>query len=384
VAAAFFVTMLLYQAAHAFVSPLALTSIIWRCFFFFFSRRWCSLFNADLALSVTMTAISTILSLVMLPANLLLYTHFALGRGDSGKGGAADGEGSEEEDIVQNLDWTALFVALAIVISAIGVGLFSSYRFHSRKFNRVANQCGNVSGLLLVIFSATLATTGGAGSGGEGGGEDGAAAEESSNLWDRPWTFYVAIVLPCLGGLILANAFGHFFKLLKPEQVTVAIECCYQNVGIATSLALTMFDENELKDAMAVPFLYGLIEAALVGSYCLIAWKLNWTKAPAKASLCKVLLTSYEIEEYERKDLDGIEVTVSDSDDTPEVMDHEEGILTTYFNMAFGKAEDEQHRTPVKERNEGATDNIDDCPSDEKPSRTKHASKPIRKDGELA
>jgi len=36
-----------------------------------YSNWWCSLFNASLALSVTMTAISTILSVVMLPANLL-------------------------------------------------------------------------------------------------------------------------------------------------------------------------------------------------------------------------------------------------------------------------------------------------------------------------
>ena len=33
-----------------------------------YSNWWCSLFNAELALSVTMTAISTLLSAVMLPA----------------------------------------------------------------------------------------------------------------------------------------------------------------------------------------------------------------------------------------------------------------------------------------------------------------------------
>ena len=39
-----------------------------------YSNWFCSMFNADLALSVTMTAISTLLSVIMLPLNLLLYT----------------------------------------------------------------------------------------------------------------------------------------------------------------------------------------------------------------------------------------------------------------------------------------------------------------------
>jgi predicted Na+-dependent transporter len=34
-----------------------------------YSNWWCSMFNADLALSVTMTALSTLLATVMLPAN---------------------------------------------------------------------------------------------------------------------------------------------------------------------------------------------------------------------------------------------------------------------------------------------------------------------------
>ena len=44
-----------------------------------YSNWWCSMFNADLALSVTMTAISTMVSSVMLPANLLLYVNAAFG-----------------------------------------------------------------------------------------------------------------------------------------------------------------------------------------------------------------------------------------------------------------------------------------------------------------
>jgi len=86
-------------------------------------NRWCSLFNADLALSVTMTAISTFLSIITLPANLLLYANITY-----------------QADVTSDLDWVSVFVALAIVISAIALGLFFSYYCHSYRFNIIANQ----------------------------------------------------------------------------------------------------------------------------------------------------------------------------------------------------------------------------------------------------
>jgi predicted Na+-dependent transporter len=86
-------------------------------------RRWCSLFNADLALSVTMTAISTVVSIVALPMNLLLYANVCY-----------------HVDVTSDLDWVSVFVALAIVISGISLGLFCSYYCHSHQFNIMANQ----------------------------------------------------------------------------------------------------------------------------------------------------------------------------------------------------------------------------------------------------
>lgn len=88
------------------------------------------MFNADLALSVTMTAISTLLSVIFLPVNLLIYARY-----------------SYEADVISSLDWTSLFVALAIVIGAIGLGLFCSAKIHSHKFNLMANQVRNNGGV---------------------------------------------------------------------------------------------------------------------------------------------------------------------------------------------------------------------------------------------
>lgn len=259
------------------------------------------MFNGDLALSVTMTAISTILSIVMLPLNLLLYTHF-----------------SYEGDILANLDWNSLFLALVIVIGAIALGLTCSAKIKSRKFNKICNHLGNAAGLSLIIFSATMTNTG----------------DADTKIWSRDWSFYVGVTIPCLGGLVLANVLATALKLDKPERVTVAIECCYQNVGIATSLALTMFEGNDLNEAMGVPFFYGVVEAVLVGTYCVGAWKAGWTKAPADAPMWKVIFTSYEVLDEEDKDLDVVEIQHSDSDDV--IADTQDGsILTTYFNILW-------------------------------------------------
>ena len=75
----------------------------------------------------------------------------------------------------------------------------------------------------------------------------------------------------------------------------MSIECCYQNVGIATSVALTMFNGTDLAEAIGVPFYYGLVEAVILGLYCIGAWKIGWTKAPANVPFWKAIGTSYEI-----------------------------------------------------------------------------------------
>jgi hypothetical protein len=48
--------------------------------------------------------------------------------------------------------------------------------------------------------------------------------------------------------------------------------------------------------ALAVPMVYGILEALLVGLYGWYAWKAGWTKAPTNASACIVWTASYELE----------------------------------------------------------------------------------------
>jgi len=239
-----------------------------------YSNWWCSMFNADLALSVTMTAISTMVSSVMLPANLLLYVNAAFG--------ASSGS---DESVISHLDWPSLFISLAIVILAIALGLFTSFKISSHRFNRFANRMGSMSGIFLIIFSGVLSSLSG---------------DKQAQIWGQPWSFYVAVSAPCLVGLIIATCAGVCARLKRPEVISVGVECCYQNVGIATSAAVAMFNTpSERGQALLVPLFYGGMEAVVLGLYCLIAWKLGWTKAPRDVSFCSMLVTTYEVDDDE-------------------------------------------------------------------------------------
>ena len=231
-----------------------------------YSNWYCSIFNAELALSVTMTAFSTILSCVMLPLNLVLYTRWMY-----------------SADVVQSLDWGALFVSLIVVIGGIVCGLMASYWWNTPETAAVmhqrANRLGNCAGLALIVLSFTVSSS-----------------DHQAALWDQDAAFYTACALPVVIGLVLAATLATRCQLDKPERVAVSIESCYQNTGIATTVALTMFQtETELATAIGVPLYYGIVESVVIVSFALICWKMGWTKAPASDSLCKMIATSYEV-----------------------------------------------------------------------------------------
>jgi hypothetical protein len=97
-------------------------------------------------------------------------------------------------------------------------------------------------------------------------------------------------------------------------------------------MALALFEREELNLAMGVPFFYGVVEAFFVGIYCVVAWKAGWTKAPANVPIWTAILTSYEVVEYCKQDIDGIEIEHSESSD-PLDERTDGNILTHYFNL---------------------------------------------------
>lgn len=282
-----FVTVILLSG-HGLSEPMAITLLIVTASpGGSYSNWFCSMFNADLALSVTMTAVSTMISCVMLPANLLLYVNAAFGMRDHSAAG-------DSESVLKNIDWVSLFTSLAIVILAIGLGLFCSFKISSHRFNRFANRLGSMSGILLIIFSGVVTALSGS---------------TEAQIWGQPGAFYVGVTAPCLVGLFLATCFATIARLRRPEVVSVGVECCYQNVGIATSAAVAMFtDPTERGQALCIPLFYGLVEAIVLGLYCIICWKFGWTKAPRDEGFCQMIVTTYEVEDDSEHFDDAVEI----------------------------------------------------------------------------
>ena len=128
---------------------------------------------------------------------------------------------------------------------------------------------------------------------------------------------------------------------------TLAVECCYQNVGIATSVALTMFKGDELSTAMAVPLYYGLVEAGLLGIYCIIAWQAGWTKAPSKVSFCTMISTSYEVLIDEHAELLAIEVSLPKNEKDVKEKSNQSGD-TIYVKFSAEEEEEEYEDYQMK------------------------------------
>ena len=194
----------------------------------------------------------------------------------------------------------------AIVMAAITSGIAAAYKWDTPRFHNIANKFGSVCGVFLIIFSIFLS------SGAEG---------TESKLWNQHWSFYLAVAFPCLMGMLLANICARSVKLSPPEVVAVAIECCYQNTGIATSVAITMFtDKEERAQAVAVPLFYGLVSAVGIAIFCVVSWKMGWTKAPPDENICVVMNKSYEITDH-AEDTGGDDDVAADAD-----QDIEEGV----------------------------------------------------------
>ncbi|KAL7494098.1 hypothetical protein ACHAWT_003311 [Skeletonema menzelii] len=244
-----------------------------------YSNWWCSIFNADLGLSVSMTTASTLLSIGFLPMNLFIYTYAAYHSLESETG----------KSVMNSINFGVIFISIAVVITAIATGIFCSYKFDTPRWHKISYIGGNVSGIALIIFSTVLSFL---------GGTDGSEPKPQETMTAIRPADYIAIALPCVLGLVVATVLPTLLKLSKPERLTTAVECCYQNTGIATSAALALFSGNDLQLAMRVPTIYGFVEAISIGVYLLIFWKLGWSKAPKDEKICTVIVKTYEVQSH--------------------------------------------------------------------------------------
>jgi sodium/bile acid cotransporter 2 len=244
-----------------------------------YSNWWCSIFNADLPLSMAMTTASSLMSALTLPANILLYTELAF-----------------PKETQVKLSWEGMFTTISIVIVAIFSGLFfgKNYPRYTQKLNAV----GNVCGVALVLMGFFL------------------SSNSSSPIWDRDWKFYVGVTLPCVLGLVISLGTARMLKLKRPSCLAVAIEVCYQNTAIPLAVILNSFSDDpkycggesteETCDAvglaLGVPTYYQTVQILSLAVCCLCCWKGGWTLAPKDESFFNVIGRNYQVPEKEDDD----------------------------------------------------------------------------------
>lgn len=220
-----------------------------------YSNWWCSLFNADLALSIAMTTCSTLVSVAATPLNLIFYANFAYGR-------------------VPELNWGSLLGSIAVVVCAILTGTLISICFPQRR--RLFNVLGNIGGLCLIIFSAVVSSS-------------------DDPIWDKDTTFYVAVALPCLAALLIAFVTCYLFpRISGPECVAVTVETSYQNTGLALAIALATFGEEDRARAAGVPLYYGCVQVVCLPLFLLCVWKAGLTLAPRHIALHRAILGDFQ------------------------------------------------------------------------------------------
>jgi len=236
-----------------------------------YSNWFCSVFNADLMLSVAATACSTLLSAIFLPVNLLLYLSASYGT-----------------DVLGEVRWDLLIVSIAVVTAGVSSGMLLSCRLsrmstleaekpRAMRIRRRLGAAGNLCGLVLIAFSAAFSSV-------------------NAPLWNRPLKFYPSTATPALLAMTLSLLLTQWSRLrLAPaERVAVTIECLYQNTGISMSIAFSVFSGSEAARAAGTPLFYGVCQAVFIPIFALVAWQLGWTYAPRTDHICKVISTDYQ------------------------------------------------------------------------------------------
>jgi len=174
------------------------------------------------------------------------------------------------------IDFFQLCLSVVVVVAAVGAGATVGTFFPARR--QIVSLVGQVAGVVMMGVGGLANTT------------------SSDPLWENPTSWFVAMTMPVLGGLCIAIFVAKSVKLKNPEAVSVAIECCYQNTGLALTIALSAVPPEERGAAAGVPVVYGMAEMALIPIFALSAWKLGWTYAPANEAQCTMLMGNYQPE----------------------------------------------------------------------------------------
>ena len=195
--------------------------------FSYFSR-------ADLALSVSMTAVSTLASVVMMPT--LLYAYAA----------------SLSQTPMQ-IPYLAVMGTLALMLLPIGGGMWIRHR-SARTAARVERVGGVAGALLLAVLLIT------------------SVSDQLDLLLTAEDASLLACLFVALSGMALGYMVARLAGLQPRQRQAVSLETGVQNAPLAIAVILATFPAAEQEALLKLPFLYAMT-ALCVGSVVTLAYR---------------------------------------------------------------------------------------------------------------
>ncbi|KAL3852235.1 hypothetical protein ACJMK2_015905 [Sinanodonta woodiana] len=179
--------------------------------------------GGNAALSVSMTAVSTVIGVGMMPLNLWIYTR----------------SWTDQSTVVPYIN---IVITLFLVIVPVPIGMVILWKF-PRSAVLIA-KIGSVVGFLVIVSVIAL------------------SCYQYPKMFHSSWQVLVAAGLFPALGLCLGFLMSSVFRLTYDVRKAIAIEISTQNVALCLTLIVTTFPKDILFQIIVFPALFGIFSAA--------------------------------------------------------------------------------------------------------------------------
>jgi len=190
--------------------------------------------KADLALSISMTAISTLASVILTPSLLLAYA-------------------SSLTEVELRVPYLPVMGTLALMLLPIALGMWIRQRSEARA--RRVERAGAVAGA--VLLALLLVTS---------------VADQIELLLSAQDASLLACVLVAGGGMALGYLVAQLAGLFPAQRQAVSLETGVQNTPLAIAIILAAFPSADQDALLKLPFLYAMT-ALILGTAVTLVYR---------------------------------------------------------------------------------------------------------------
>ena len=215
------------------------------------SNLFCYFARGQVALSISMTTVSTILALAMTPLLLGIYTRPFTERISAEMGG-------ETRFVIPTTD---IVLSLVLVLVPVCGGLL--LRRISRGWAKVAEDTAGFMGMIVILYLIGTAFY-----------------RHHSLIFSTPWPIYIASIALGLFGFLFGYHVSRLFGAYPIQQRAISLETGIQNTPIAFAIILLSFPDSAFQnDMLWVSILYSVF--IIISSSCITLWyrrvgQLDW------------------------------------------------------------------------------------------------------------